>query len=128
VLLNLPEGEHTIAGDTIKVVKPTMGAYYFVSNATSHQLAKQLQAADMKFWYDGAAGMIQPMLKAMVLSNSWAPVLITGNTGWTAKDAYANAISEKSFGAGSFVICQVLLNNRVQYNPAARTIADYLFR
>ena len=68
------------------------------------------------------------MLKAMVLSNNWTPVLITGNTGWTARNAYANAVSEKPFGKGSFVICQVLLNNRVPYNPAARTIAEYLFR
>jgi hypothetical protein len=128
VFLNLPEGAYTIAGDTVRVVKPTMGAYYFVSNATSHPLAKQLQERDMKFWYDGESGMIQPMLKAMVLSNNWTPVLITGNTGWTARNAYANAVSEKPFGKGSFVICQVLLNNRVPYNPAARTIAEYLFR
>jgi hypothetical protein len=128
VLMNLPEGAYTIGGDSVKVVKPTMGAYYFVSNATSHPLAKQVQERDMKLWYDGETRMIQPMLKTMVLSNSWTPVLITGNTGWTARNAYANAISEKSFGKGSFVVCQVLLNNRVQYNPAALTIAEYLFQ
>lgn len=128
VLLNLPEGAYTIGGDSVKVVKPTMGAYYFVSNATSHPLAKGLQESDMKFWYDGETGMIQPILKTMVLSNTWTPVLITGNTGWTAKDAYANAIAEKPFGKGSFIICQVILNNRVQYNPAARMITEYLFR
>jgi hypothetical protein len=128
VLLNLPEGEYAIAGDAVKVVKPTMGAYYFVSNAVSSPLAKQLQEPDLKFWYDGETGMIQPMLKTMVLSNSWTPLLITGNTGWTARDAYANAISEKRFGKGSFIICQVSLNNRVRYNPAAWTIAEYLLR
>jgi hypothetical protein len=128
VLLNMPEGEYTIAGDSVKVVKPTMGAYYFVSNATSHSLAKQLQEQDMKFWYDGQTKMIQPLLKAMVLSNRWTSILITGNTGWTAKDAYANAIAEKCFGKGKLIICQVMLNNRVQYNPAARQIAEYLLQ
>jgi hypothetical protein len=128
VLLDLPEGDYTIAGEAVKVVKPTMGAYYFVSNATPHSLAKRLQEPDMKFWYDGETGMIQPMLKTMVLSNGWTPVLITGNTGWTARDAYANAIAEKPFGNGSFIISQLTLNNRVRYNPAAWTVAEYLFR
>jgi hypothetical protein len=128
VFLNLPEGDYLIGEDSIKVVKPTMGSYYFVSNATGHSLAKQLHEADLKFWYDGETKMIQPILQTMVMSNSWTPVLITGNTGWTSKDAYANAIAEKPFVRGSFVICQVLLNNRVQYNPVAKTIAEYLLR
>jgi hypothetical protein len=128
VFLNLPEGDYLIGEDSIKVVKPAMGSYYFVSNATGHSLAKQLHEPDLKFWYDGETKMIQPILQTMVMANSWTPVLITGNTGWTSKDAYANAIAEKPSGRGSFVICQVLLNNRAQYNPVAKTIAEYLLR
>jgi hypothetical protein len=128
VFLNLPKGDYLIGEDSIKVVKPAMGSYYFVSNATGHSLAKQLHEPDLKFWYDGETKMIQPILQTMVMANSWTPVLITGNTGWTSKDAYANAIAEKPSGRGSFVICQVLLNNRAQYNPVAKTIAEYLLR
>jgi hypothetical protein len=47
VFLNLPEGDYLIGEDSIKVVKPTMGSYYFVSNATGHSLAKQLHEADL---------------------------------------------------------------------------------
>ncbi len=128
ILLNLPEGDYLIGNDSIKSVKPGMGEYYFVSNATQHPLAKQLDEADMKWWYDGETKMIQPILKAMITANNWTPVIITGNTGWTSNAAYANALVEKPFGKGSFIICQVLLSNRVGFNPAAQKIAAYLFK
>lgn len=66
IFLNIPEGDYLIGNDSIKAVKPGMGAYYFVSNATQHPLAKQLDEADMRLWYDGETKMIQPILKAMM--------------------------------------------------------------
>jgi len=64
----------------------------------------------MKWWYDGETKMIQPILKAMITANKCTRVLITGNTGWASNAAYA--LVEKPFGKGSFIICQVLLNNQ----------------
>ena len=126
LLLEWPAGEYEVA-ETKVVIEPCgMGARHTVSRATGHPLVADLQPADLRYWYDAAAGYITPLLHTTVTAPAWAPILASGNGGWESAWGPALAAAEYHDGAGIWRICQVQLAGRTQENPPAAILAQRL--
>jgi hypothetical protein len=128
IFLNLPFGKTRIGVDTIDVIRPSMGSYYFVSNATNHPIAKAFQENDFKYWYDAKQKMIAPVTHSIFYAKNWNSILQSGNTGWTLSSSYASVVAEKQFGKGMFKICQLDLSNKMQDNPGAYRIMQMILK
>ena len=128
IFLNLPFGKTKIGADSINVIRPSMGSYYFVSNATAHPIAKAFQENDFKYWYDAKQKMIAPVTNSIFYAKDWNSILQSGNTGWTLSSSYASVVAEKQFGKGMFKVCQLDLLNKMQDNPGAYRIVEKLLK
>jgi len=120
IFLQTPAGKWFIAGDTVTVSKTTMGQYYFVSPVLSHPMLNGFEPRDFFFWYNGAKGLVSPLLGEMSQMQGWTPLLRTGQTGWVGSNDYAFATAEKAWGKGKVIINHVQLAGRIKYNPTAR--------
>ncbi len=128
VFLELPTGEHKLAGDTIKIEECGMGARHFVSRATGHPLVADFEPQDFRLWHDPAVDRIAPLLQACFRHDGWAPILATGNGGWKDGWGPALAVAEKRDGEGLWRICQVALAGRTTTNPVAALFAQRLIK
>ncbi len=120
IFLQPPAGKWFIAGDTVTVSKTTMGKYYFVSPVLSHPMLNGFRPRDFFFWYNGAKGLVSPLLGEMSQMQGWTPLLRTGQTSWVGSNDYAFATAEKAWGKGKVIINHVQLAGRIKYNPTAR--------
>jgi len=128
VLLELPAGEHELAGDKITIESCGMGARHFVSRATGHPLVAGFEPQDFRLWHDPSADRIVPLLETCFRREGWTPILSTGNGGWKDGWGPALAVAEKHDGAGLWIISQIALAGRIATNPAAHIFAKRLTR
>jgi hypothetical protein len=122
VCVEWPLGTHALAGDSVTIEGCADGARLFVSRATGHPLVAGFAPEDFKFWYHAGEKGIRPHLASLFANpGGWTPVLLSGQ--W---EKTALAAAEKRDGQGSWVICQVQLQGRLDGNPVARLFAQRL--
>ncbi|MCF7837905.1 MAG: beta galactosidase jelly roll domain-containing protein [Candidatus Marinimicrobia bacterium] len=130
VFLELPAGEHAIAGDRMVMETCGMGTRHFVSRATGHPLVAGFAPQDFWIWHDPADDCIAPFLETCFRAEGWTAILTTGSGGGTLSSPIAwspaLAAAEKREGAGRWVICQVALAGRTRTNPVAALFARRL--
>jgi len=126
VLLEWPEGKHTLAGSAIDVKRCGMDPVQFASRATGHPLAHDFAAADFRFWHDPDRGHAMPLLERTFTAEGWTPILTSGNLDRTGNWSKALAAAEKCDGAGAWRLCNVKLSGRTTTNPAAAIFAQRL--
>jgi hypothetical protein len=132
VFLELPAGEHQLAGDASRIEACGMGPRHFVSRATGHPLVADFGPGDFRLWHEPSVDRIVPLLETCFRAEGWTPILTTGSgggnlaspTAWSA----ALASAEKHDGAGLWRICQVALAGRTATNPVAAAFARRLLR
>jgi len=122
VMLEIPEGDHEIAGDQIVVLACGMGARHFVSRDTGHPLVAGFEPTDFRFWYDPDEDRPAPLLRTTFDAPGWTPILTAGNGGWSGEWRPMLAAAEKIIGKGRVRICQVSLAGRT-VNPVAESFA-----
>ena len=83
---------------------------------------------DFKFWYNSEKECVRPFINKVFRAEDWTPILNTGRTSWAGDQGSYLAAAEKKSGKGSYVICQLQLNNRIDSNPAARIFANKLLQ
>ena len=122
ILLELPEGEYTIAGDAVSVKSCGMSPLHFAARDPGHPLAQSFRADDFRLWYDPETDYITPFLEATFVADGgiFRSILTSGNTNTNGEWSPALAVAEKAVGEGSIVICQMKLANRLADNPVAR--------
>jgi len=128
VFLNLPIGEHTLAGSSIKIEEAKMGPRHFVSRRTGHTLVEGFAPDDFRFWHEPAADRVTPLTSTLFFAEGWGPVLLSSQeqSGQDWKDALVSA--EKPAGQGRWIINQLALAGRTATNPVARDFAARLLR
>ena len=126
VFLSLPEGSHTIGGTNVEVRVAGMGSRHFVSCDSSHPLAAGFLPQDFKFWFDERLGYTSPILHTVLEGEGWAPILLSGDGGWSRPWGPVAAAMEKKDGQGAWRICQVDLLDRVRTNPVAHLFVHRL--
>jgi hypothetical protein len=127
VFLEIPVGEHVVAGETIAVTACGMGPRHFVARNTDHPLVRGFEPYDFRFWYDPGKGYVTPILDTTFVAPSWTPILLTGNGQWGAGEWLPTlAAADRTSGRGRYRICQVALANRASTNPAAFLFARRL--
>ena len=128
VILDLPEGRHTICGHEVSVIHASFGDRIMVSRDTGHPWVTDLEPNDIRLWHDEATGMIQPICTtAIEHGDGWTPVLRVGVGGWGTSWRVENCCIERPTDSGGrIVLCQVALAGRVRTNPAARALAAAL--
>jgi len=126
LFLELPTGEHHIAGDTVTIAPCGMGKRQFVSRDTGHPLVRDFQPNDFKFWFDDNAGYVTPLLDSVVSAADWTPILLSGNGNWKGQWVPAPAAIEKKHGNGAYRICQLKLPHRIAANPTAEIFTQRL--
>jgi len=128
VFLELNSGDYTIAGSDVKVENTIMGEYYFVSPTTGHEMVAWAKPMDFKFWYNSEKGCVRPFINKVFKAEGWIPILNTGLTSWAGDQGAYMAAAEKKSGKGSYIICQLQLDNRVKSNPVAEIFANNLLQ
>ncbi|GEP94707.1 hypothetical protein CCY01nite_09670 [Chitinophaga cymbidii] len=128
LLLQASPGEYNIAGKSFAVNKCSMGSYYFVSPLTGHPMMKGCAPLGFRFWYDGGKQLIRPLMENMIKSADLTEIISTDNISWgkSATSGKSMAVAEAQYGKGRIRICQLLLQNRVLYNPEAWRLASKL--
>jgi hypothetical protein len=119
IFLELKAQQYNIAGTTVSVEKTSMGDYYFVSPKTGHPLVKDFKPFDFRFWYDGKKGLIEPLLPYTISAPDWNPILASGAVNWVADKGTVMAAGELKYGMGVFLICEIQLVDRIEFNPTA---------
>lgn len=126
VLLELPPGEHVLAGDIVHVKPCGMLPVHFVGRNTGHAVVDGFEPEDFRLWYDASQRLIAPLLETTFEADGWSPIVTSGNTkpqgGWGP----ALAAAERAVGNGKLRICQVKLLDRVETNPVAMRFAARL--
>jgi hypothetical protein len=125
VLLEIPQGEHRLAGTTVRCSPTGMGEFFFVSRATGHPLVRDLEPRDFFLWYDPSADCIMPLLGTILETEGWETVLSTSNLSWAGASGEAQACAERRIGRGALRICQVRLAGML-VNPVAEIFARRL--
>jgi hypothetical protein len=125
VVIELPEGTHTIFASDVAVKPSGMGERHFVSRATGHPLVAGFQPHDFRFWHDRAVGRPAPLLGQLMTAPGWQTVLATGQGGWGLDWTPAAAAVERRLEQGAVRICLVHLAGRLD-NPVARVFAQRL--
>lgn len=126
VFLELPAEKYEIAGTRVEIQKTTMGDYYFVSPGTGHPLVKEFKSFDFNLWYNASQKLITPLLANTISAPDWTPILSSGAFNWIADKGTVMAAAELKYGKGFFRICEVKLQDMVQYNPVAHMFLDNL--
>ncbi|MCU0500292.1 MAG: glycoside hydrolase family 2 [Anaerolineae bacterium] len=128
VILELPVGSHSVAGDAVTVVPGGMGQRHYVDCGTGHPLVRDFQPYDCWFWHDASVGYPTPLLSTVLdpAPAGWTPILDSGNGSWATDWKPAPAAAEKQYGQGVFRICQVQLAHRTRTNPQAGVLARRL--
>ena len=119
LFFELPSNKYNIAGTEVNIEKTSMGNYYFVSPINGHPLIKDFQPFDFRFWYDSKLGYIAPLISHVINAPKWISILFSGATNWVADKGQMSAVAELKAGKGSYIICELQLNNRLKVNPAA---------
>jgi hypothetical protein len=126
IFVEWPVGTHQLAGDSIVIERGGMNPRHFVSRATGHPLVEGFAPEDFKFWFDASAKGVRPLLSTLFKAPAWKPVLLTGQGDWGGTWGPALAVAEKADGRGSWFICQLQLQGRLDGNPPARLFAQRL--
>jgi hypothetical protein len=121
LFLELPEGRYAIGGSDVHSFDTVMGDYYFVSPNTGHALVQWADPMDFKFWFNEQADVVTPFIGNVLKADGWTPILSTGQTSWGSRDEGPYlAVAEKKSGKGTYIICQLQLNHRINANPTAK--------
>ena len=128
VILELPVGVYTVAGDAVTVVPGGMGQRHFVDCGTGHPLVQDFRPYDCWFWHDASVGYPTPLLITVLdpAPAGWTTILDSGNGSWATDWKSVPAAAEKPYGQGVFRVCQVQLAHRTTTNPQAAILARRL--
>jgi hypothetical protein len=126
VLLEWPEGRHTVRGGAVSVSACGMGARHFASSATGHRFCVAFTPTDFRFWYNPSVGYVTPLLDFTFVAEGWVPILTSGNGDWSSGWQPTLAAAEKPVGRGHLRMCQLSLAGRVCGNPVALLFARRL--
>ncbi len=126
VFLDLPVGEHRLAGSRVAVENCGMGPRHFVSRKCGHPMTADLEPEDFRLWYDPKRRRIAPLLQRVFVAPDWTPILTSGNGLWRSEWGPVLAAAEKRVGRGTLRVCQVALEGRVRDNPVADLFARRL--
>lgn len=121
----LSDGAVTIEGQPIGITKTGMGEFYFVSRQTDHELVRDFEPDDFKFWYDPKSDCIKPIISSVFVADGWDAILASGIVSWETEGGPALAAAEKPIGEGMLRICQVKLAGRL-INPVAEIFTQRL--
>lgn len=131
-VLDLPAGEHQMAGTTLAVKSCGAGSRHFASRNTGHALVAGFEPNDFRFWYDEQAAHVTPLLHRTFLSPGWQAILTSGDQDdkgqWFPNNPWGPtlAAAERPVGKGRIRVCQIDLAGRTDGNPAARIFAQRL--
>ena len=124
LFLGIEPGTYRIAGDDILFTQSGMNSCHFANRDTGHAFVEGLDPDSVKFWFDEDLGYVSPFLHTTFECAGWEPVLLSGNGNWESPQSKpVLAAATKREGAGTWVICQTDLHNRVKTNPVARLLA-----
>lgn len=127
LLLEMPEGELTVAGSKLRFEATGMEPRHFVAREPTHPLVADFRPNDFRFWFEPTLDRPAPLLHTLFFADeTWSPILHTGQGGWGRDWEPALACAEKPYGRGRFIVCQVTLAGRLG-NPVARLFAERLF-
>lgn len=119
IFIELPANEYSIANTNLLIEKTAMGNYYFVSPVTGHPMIKEYKPFDFRFWVSEKSGCISPILANTITGKDWTPILSSGSSNWLGDKGQVMACAELKHGKGVFRICEVLLADKLKYNPTA---------
>lgn len=122
LICNLPEGEHSIAGETVIVKNCSMSPMHFVSRKTGHPVVEEFKPKDFSYWYNKDKDMITPILYSTFTADGFTPVLTSGNCGEdttteTGNWHTQNAVAVKEYDGKLYAVCTVDLREE---NPIAK--------
>ena len=121
VFLDLPVGEHRLAGKNVKIEAVSMHPRFFVSRQTGHPLIEAFEPHDFNWWYDPDLDRAAPLLETTCWAEDARPILITSASHWGEEVLEPDwAAAEWSHGQGSIVVCQLKFANRTRHNPPAQ--------
>ena len=126
VFMNLKSGSYQIANSQIEVSPTEMGKYFFVSPRTGHAMVKEFKPYDFRFWYDPKVDYIAPILSHYFKGQGWTPILSTGSLNWVEAGEEMIAVGELKYGKGSFIVCLIDMDGRLNANPTAKKFAGKL--
>lgn len=121
LLLNMPEGSHSLGNSTLSILPAGMGPRHFASLAP-HPFTRDLRPQDVKFWFDETKGYVSPLLNTVLEASGWTPILNTGNGDWQNPWHSVPAAAETADGAGRWRVCQVSIEGRIRTNPVAHSL------
>ncbi|MEX1115446.1 MAG: glycoside hydrolase family 2 TIM barrel-domain containing protein [Akkermansiaceae bacterium] len=126
VFLPLPPGNHGIGKSQVGVRKAGMGPRHFVSCDSGHPMVHDFKRDDFKFWFDESLGHVSPILKTVIDTDHWTPILLSGDGGWDRPWGAVSVASERMEGQGCWRVCQLDWIHRIGTNPAAWLFAKKL--
>jgi hypothetical protein len=117
------EDKYEIAGSIVNVKTSRFNPLHFASRRTGHDLVEGFHEFDFNYWYEPKSDMIKPIVESTFTCEDFKPILTAGNADDEAKWCKVLAAGEKTFGKGSFIVCQVQLAGRTSTNPTAKIFA-----
>ncbi len=126
---DLPEGEHEIAGEKIKVIVCPMRPKHFCAMARGHAVNEHFEAFDFRYWYNENEDMITPILhKIFFCDGGFTPVLLGSGRTWNDRGGdgpVKMAVAEKEYQGKKYIINMVDLRKE---NPVAQRFIDFMNR
>jgi hypothetical protein len=123
IFLDLDAGDYYFVDSKLSVENTIMGEYYFVSPTTGHEMVEWAEPMDFKFWYNSHELCVRPFINKVFKAEGWIPILSSGRTSWSSDLGPYLAVAEKKSGKGTYIVCQLKLNGRINANPVAEKFA-----
>ena len=118
VLVTLSAGEHTVAGETVKVSSfPWDQGRHFVSAYTGHEAVKEFRKNDFRFWYSKEEDKISPLTDYTFQAEGFTPILTQRNPGVKENGGMSMVVAEKIVDGTRYIVST--LNARTE-NPIAK--------
>lgn len=114
LITKLENGEHEIAGETVKVIDCPHTPVYFLSRKTGHPAVAEFEADDFKYWYDAAEDRLTPVAKQCFTAEGFKTILNCNGD----FEPY-HAVAEKVYEGKRYVIALADLR---QENPVAKRL------
>jgi hypothetical protein len=105
---------------------------HFVSVKTGHPAVEGLRPRDLSWWYDPAAGHVNPTARLALKCDSLRAIALMSASGWARSRTLLPATGEMRVGKGLAVFNQVAAMHRVEQEPRAREymvgLLEYMLR
>lgn len=127
LLLQLPPGEYSFDEESVIIEKSGAGRRHFVSCETAHPSVQDFDKNDFRWWFDAGADSVTALLDSvMIPAPHWVSILLALQSSSIQEQSFtfqkvneAFACSERKYGHGRLIICQLHLSGRLAANPSA---------